>query len=299
MSLAHAQRRENAVHSSELQKTSGEKAAIALADDVLKIMFADLDIPEIPELRPDRFHVMSDEWFGKNKKGIRGAFHSFEDKIVLRRNQTEGPVQLYKTIFHEAVHSVSRITHRVNDEKKVIHEYRVGYAITNTFHDDDVHAHLRGFNEGVVETIVEEMFHENKREIQQILRVPDRDFEEAIFAYPLFRSVVKTLCIGVAQAQKGKPRDIWQKIKRGQFTGDMMHLRDVEFAYGKGALRVLDALQLGLNETLEAQDVVDEKNSKILQYFESYNADGVDKQETRARLSLEILGLEAYKKYCI
>lgn len=301
LSLANAQRRENTFHTSELRKTTEEESAIALADYLLKRNFAYLDIPEIPELRVDRFHVMSDEWFEKNKgKGTKGSFHAFKDKVVLSRGRAETPVQLYKTIFHEAVHSVSRIVHRVDTEKKAIDEYRVGYSITNTFRDDDVHTHFAAFNEGVVEMIVEEMFHENGSKIQQTLSVSDRDFEGVKFAYVPFRLVVKAICRGLADVSGAHPIDIWKKIERGQFTGEMMHLRDIEYAYGKGALRILDALQLDPDAIIEEKDEVTKtKNEQIFQFFESYTLAESERETVRSQLARNILGEEDFEKYCV
>lgn len=301
LSLANARRRENIFHAAKLRKTLEEESAIALADDFLKRDFADLDIPEIPELRADRFHVMSDEWFEKNKeKGTRGSFHPFKDNVVLSRGRAGTPVQLYKTIFHEAVHSVSRIVHRVDTEKKVIDEYRVGYSITNTFRDDDVHTHFAAFNEGVVEMIVEEMFRENGSKIQQALPVSDRDLAGVKFAYVPFRLVVKAICRGLAGVSGAHPIDVWKKIKRGQFTGEMMHLRDIEHVYGRGALRVLDALQLDPDAIIEEKDeVTKSKNEQVFQFFESYSLAEGEREAVRGKLAHDILGEEDFEKYCV
>ncbi len=47
----------------------------------------------------------------------------------------------------------------------------------------------------------------------------------------------KTSIVEIAK-QKGEDENaVWQKIKRGQFTGEMMHLRDVEKYLGKGVLK--------------------------------------------------------------
>lgn len=300
-SLARAQRRENLFQESELEKTLGEQAAIEFLDDFLKREFLNLDIPEVPEVRPERFHVMSDEWFDKNGgETLKGTHHSFEDKVFLRRRHAGSPLDLYKTMFHEGVHTVSHKKYWVDAEKKEISEYRVGYQVTNTSREGDEHTHLEAFNEGVVEIIVEELFHRNSKEIQQKLSVSEDGLREVEFSYPMFREVVSKICDGLAQFQSVHKLDVWKKLKRGQFTGEMMHLRDLEYAYGKGTLRILDALQMGPKDQVEDREIedVDRRNERILEFFENYDRPEDNREKVRYELAREILGEEMYEKYC-
>jgi hypothetical protein len=301
--LASAQRKENFFQKGEAEKTPEERVAIELFDKVLKREFLDLDIPEVPELRPERFHVMSEAWCNANMDEASsgsGSYASFGDKAMLFRHRSRSRLDFYNTILHEAIHLVSRQKHWLNVENEAIGSYRLGYRIKNPIRKNDVHVHLSAFNEGVTEATTEELFKENFREIGRRLSLSYDEFERYTYSYPTSREAIKNLCYGVAAFKNIPPKEVWKKIKKGQFTGDMMHLRDVELAYGKGALRVLDALEIGLNEVPSAaRAALEEKNNKILQYFDSYDADGVNKQEARSTLSLEVLGLEAYKKYCM
>jgi hypothetical protein len=165
-----------------------------------------------------------------------------------------------------------------------------------------MHIHLRAFNEGVVETTVEEFFTRNSQAIGRRLSIPERELEKCTFGYTTFRRVVKDLCHGLAQAQNSKPQDAWKKIKKGQFTGEMMHLRDIEHAYGKGSLRILDALR-GASDDLDNQEKskeqVDKENEKILQFFENYDRKEESRELVRMELARGILGEEDFKKYCL
>lgn len=301
--LASAQRKANLFQEGELKKTPEELAAIEFFDKLLKMEFLDLDIPEVPELRPERFHIMSEAWCDANMgKSDHGAYYSFGDNAVLSRRRSGSRLDFYNTISHEAIHSVSKQKHWVDIEKKKIDSYRVGYRVKNSSNQDDVHVHLRAFNEGVVETTAEEFFTRNSEVIGKKLSIPERELEKCTFGYVTFRRVVEDLCHGIAQAKNSKPQDVWNKIKKGQFTGEMMHLRDIEHAYGKGALRILDSLQ-GKSDNLDmpegSTEQVDKKNEKIIQFFESYTLAEGEREAVRGALARDILGEEDFRKYCL
>lgn len=293
--VAHsmARRREaaNEFHESELEKTPGERAAIALLDDFLKREFEDLEIPEIPGIRADRFHIMSQEWFDKEKpEGGLGSYRTYQDKAVFCRDRVESALYVYKVIFHEGVHAVSYQKHWVDVKNRIINDYRIGYAITNTSgKEDEQHNHFDAFNEGVAESTVEEFFHKYQTEIGRKLSIPVEELKNLDFSYSLFRGVVKEICYGIASYQGIKPLDVWKKIKKGQFTGEMMHLRDIERVYGFEALDVLEALKIDGNDG-DAEKEASEKNKKILEFFKNYNRPDEDRSEIRKKLMDEILG---------
>jgi hypothetical protein len=55
---------------------------------------------------------------------------------------------------------------------------------------------------------------------------------------------------------KGETKeDVWKRFKRGEFTGEMMHLRDVETAFGAHSLEIL--------AMMESRKF----NKRILKYF--------------------------------
>ena len=79
-----------------------------------------------------------------------------------------------------------------------------------------------------------------------------------------------------------------------------MHLRDIEYAYGKGALRILDALQLDPDAIIEEKDEVTKtKNEQIFQFFESYTLAESERETVRSQLARNILGEEDFEKYCV
>lgn len=303
--MARVRKVENAFQSAELPKTPGELAAIDLLDDLLKREFRDLGVSVMPEIRPERFHIMSDEWFEQSmpRKDTKGSYSSYRDKAVLSRSRTGSTLQLYKTIFHEGVHAASQSKHWFDVVGRKLSDYRLGYLSRNRAKPGEGHEHFRAFNEGVVETTVQELFVINGKEAQQKLGVSQDDMQKVKFSYQRFRDTVRSICEGLASKNGGEAYDYWKKIKRGQFTGEMMHLRDIEIAYGKGALRVLDSLSLEPNgDTEEAvMQEIDRKNMLVLQYFESYDRaeEGEDRLRRRWELAREILGEAMFDKYCV
>lgn len=302
-SIASKRKERNVFYAEELEKTSGEVKAIELADSLLKGEFLDLEIAEVPELRPERFHIMSDEWFKKNIVQSTIAFYaSFEDKAAFSRERAGSSLDLYTTILHEGIHAVSHQKHWVDVEKRKVSEYRVGYGVTNTATPEKKDVHLNAFNEGVTEMTVQELFQSNQKRIKRELSISEEAIAGIKFSYAHFRAVVTEIVYGVAKHKAEEAKEVWKRIKRGQFTGDMMHLRDIEYAYGKGALRVLNALRMIPGEMVkDSKDdaSITGRNDKILQYFESYDRGEERKEEVRQELAKEILGEEAYKRYCL
>lgn len=297
-SMARQREAANEFHESELEKTPGERAAIDLLDDLLKREFEDLEIPEIPGIHAERFHIMSQEWFEKERpERNRGFYDSFKDSAVLCRDRMESALYVYKTIFHEGVHAVSHQKHWIDVGNRTIKHYRVGYGTTNVSRkEEEQHDHFYAFNEGVVESTVEELFYKYQEEIGRKLLIPVEELKGLGFSYGLFREVAQEICIGVALHDGVSRFDVWKKIKRGQFTGEMMHLRNIERVYGFEALDVLEVLKM----EGEVEDVKDEnakkelweRNEKILEFFKNYDRPEEDRSDVRKKLMDEILGRE-------
>ncbi len=282
----------------EQKKTEQELAVIQLFDGLLKSEFAELGIDGIPELQPNRFRIMSDAWFEKNMGVFSEAnYYATGDSAVFNRSRSRTPLSLYQSFLHEGIHAASHQKHWITEDE--IRSYRVGYKTANLSTEQGVHEHFRGLNEGIVEETTREMFWKHRGSIQQSTGSSADDLRAMTFSYEIPRMVVDCICTALADAQDLEKEEVWKEMKRGQFTGEMMHLREVELAYDMGALRVLDALEVSIDGEGEQAQVelrrVTVKNNKILEYFRSY---GENKSEKRRQLAQEILGPADYKKYC-
>lgn len=283
----------------EQQKTRQELVAINLFDSLLKREFLELGITEVPELRPEQFRIMSDGWFNENRdKGTMASYYSLGDIAAFNRSRSGSPLGLYKTFLHEGIHAASHQKHWLDVETDEKETYRVGYYNNNVSDEKEARAHFRGLNEGVVEGTVEEMFWKYQNDIRQALKPSADELRRVMFSYELPRAVVNQICEALALYQGVEKKVAWDRMKKGQFTGEMMHLREVELAYDMGALRVLDALDVStdiLSQSRKLEQLAEARNKKILEYFRSY---GENKSEKRRQLAQEILGEADYKKYC-
>lgn len=285
----------------ELEKTPGEEKAIVLVGDLLKREFIDLGIDDrTPEISMDRFHVMPGNWFDHNEgKNTVGSYSVLGDKAMLSRERAGTPVEMYKVIFHEAIHAAGKQKHWVNGKK--VQTYRSGYRTNNQFDPRNQHEHLRGLNEGVVEMTAQMLFYRYQHEIERALGVTAEQVREKGFSYDISRSVVQEICEAIAAYEETGPNEVWRRMKRGQFTGEMMHPRDIEQVYDKGALRVLDALIVNPDDDLieSERKKIDERNTKVLEYFKKRDVGGKDLGTERAAIARAVLGKEDFERYCM
>lgn len=292
---------------SAIEKSFDEEKAIWLIDDILKKEFVAMGIDWIPEIDADRFQHMSEQWFkSQTQKNTAGIHYPVEDQMAFNRGRAGSAVLVYKVIFHEAIHNAAKRKYWAKpatvDGKKGLQfdAYRGGYQSANLASPDGVHVHLVGFNEGVVEMTSQTYFHKYAHQIQEELAVTESEMDESGFAYEKSRAIIREIVRTLSLGQEIPETEVWKKIRKGQFTGEMMHLRDIEYLYGKGALRVLDALVVGSDEsrTVAENQTIRRRNEKILEYFKSSDRPGDEKKTVRQALAREILGEEAFKKYC-
>lgn len=156
-----------------------------------------------------------------------------------------------------------------------------------------MHEHLRGFNEAVLERIFHDIAMSNSQNISNFLGVSTQNFLDQLEDRQVYYKESKVLNIIISKMAKyfnQTHEEVFQKIKKGFFTGDMMHLRLIEEVFGPGSLRVLAAM--GTEGATKDTDE-GELYKKIEEFFLSEN------QEERNRLADDILATRerlAYKK---
>jgi hypothetical protein len=226
----------------ELKKTPEEIKLINLYNSYLQQEFEELDIKEKPEILPEQIHLFSHENFIKtfpNRKDL-DEFHESETTKAgyLNKDKTPNRIELYNTILHAIIHIISFHKYLVEVEEKKFSSYRTGYRIADVrkiaSKDEE---HLRWFNEAVADKTTQDIFLKHFQEIIKELNIPKN--EEKL---PVYYKSIDSLNAIISKIAKQKGEDentVWQKIKRGQFTGEMMHLRDVEKYPGKGELERL------------------------------------------------------------
>lgn len=175
-------------------------------------------------------------------------------------------VELLKMfMLHEGIHMDSHhayFTKNQNDDPVdgLSGQTRSGYS-TRTPYKETENDYLNGFNEAVVQKTTWE-----KISPYLVRMKTNISYEKEI-------EVLDSIIEKIAAKYKEEKAAVWNKIKRGLFTGKMMHLRRINGTYGPNALKVLAVLTDEYGATTE----------KIKKYFQT------DNSEERLKLEEELL----------
>lgn len=222
-----------------------------------------LDSSTIPVPSIDNMHFISERGFLKLRKFLpnfpldtSGINFPLLGEIALMRKDSR--LEELISSQHEIIHFASFNNISINWQD--VFERRSGYSLS--------HGRLNGFNEGIVQRLTAELVIKN---FQSFNEVADGETEEEAIellldSYTDEQSVLKTI-IDVISKHRGEDRDTtWMKIKKGLFTGHMMHLRDIDRAFGKGSLKLLSLYGSSPSGDPEKDRKIDEL---ILRYFTS------------------------------
>src|SRR3989338_163132 len=226
----------------ELEKTELEIKMVGLINKYLKQELAGLDL-EYEEVRPNQLHVFSPESFEKHFPGLHynAFYHSANDQIYIRRGTQANELEYFKQVFHETIHLVSFHKFLVDKKSDRTGTYRLGYANTDPRLESDT---FSGLNEAVVYKIAMDATFKNNKEIISTLEA-DKDKQTVTTWYPRQLEVLDIILRKVAAVSGEDIVEVWKKFKYGEFHGNMMYLRNIEKALGKGGLRIIAMLPAG------------------------------------------------------
>lgn len=275
----------------EIEKNSEEIEFIKTVDRYLKEEFKEIGIEEDPNILPESIHLLSHEDFKKMHPDEKlSGFVSFpENNIYIDESVYSHRLQLYKTIFHESIHSVAFRKHHIeiSEKRDVIKSYRKGYYVASP--KESGHEHFRGLGEAIVDMTVMELFNKHKKEIIEKFKITPEEENLPVQFQDHYIEILKTIIEEIAKENNEDKHLVWQRFKRGQFTGEMMHLKDIDKVFGKGSLRVLAALDSGTKNLPE-----EEIYEKILRYFRT--DDEKEKDNLAKKVLIEREGLR-YKNF--
>lgn len=286
------------MYEGEIEKTEAHVRWINTALDLIQQKLMELGLrDELSDELPisiDRIHILNGESYdavtddSSDHEREMGMYHPVIDQVFVR--DMENQLELFLTTLHELIHYFSHRTDFLkvfSDGDVNLRERRVGYRNLN--YGSDPHEHFRGLNEMVVEWVGFQIASDNEALIKSSLSGDPVDPENLVGSEiwdpaliwndgAIFIDILE----GIAKYRGEELKDTSNRIERGLFTGEMMHLRDIEKAYGENALRILSYYRT----TIKVRDgmTVAEVNSMIREYFDS----GMDKQE-RALLGKKIL----------
>lgn len=261
----------------EDEKSGEELRFIEKIGKYLNEELASLGLEEV-HLDPKRIHILSVEAFRKKfprkKDTVNGVYLDSEDGVHVKNYGSR--MQVYKSLLHEVVHQISFRSVYANPETRMAYVIRTGYA--NAQPTEDEHEHFRGLNEAVVDRITQDILVGHKDELIKDFNITAEEQSEEVSYYRSYMELLATVMKKIAQEKNESEETVWARFKRGEFTGEMMHLRDVEDVFGRGSLRVLSALDSSTKNMLNSKMV-----QKMKEYFEA------EDEATREKIAKEVL----------
>lgn len=237
---------------------------------------------------PDKIHLLRHEDFRKLDPATAAKAYSnpYSNHVYMDVEEgfayTRSPrIAILGTFTHELIHSYSHKKYHVDRTKQRLGNYRTGYVARNFAKDENPEFFF--FNEAVTEAMTRELLLKNKDRLDETFGFSDEEWNAWSSPFETERQILDRIVEGVASHKGEEPSVAWNRMKRGAFTGNMMHLRDVERAFGKGTLRVVAFMgggikTGGLRETLQQRDY----NLKVLDYLNAKD------EEEREKLSEEL-----------
>lgn len=263
----------------EYDKTQEELKFIEMSNEYIKEELRTLGINDVDSLKTEQFHLVDEEAYEKldAKESFVAFIAPMESAAYINKDTMRHRLELYKTILHEAVHIFSLEKNQVveRDEEAYISNYRTGYTNVAGIHEDK-HEHFRGFNEAVTDLIAVDILRKHEDEIRSSLKLRPEE-EQLPVPSESYVELLIAIMHKIAEKQNERYADVWKRFKKGYFTGDMMHLRDIERTFGKGALRFLAAIDSG------TIDMDFETYKKAIRFFET------DNEEEQKQIAQEVL----------
>jgi hypothetical protein len=234
---------------------------------------------------------------GKDQS-LGGTYYSHNRAIILQKG---GSLNLYvERGVHECIHALSGQKYKVQvsknphwPDKGARHKVewsttRLGFASYSRHGSDENLDHFVGFNEGMVQFTARQWLRRNE------LPSPSGAYLDEV-------ALVKILINKVAEVTRETPKQVFENWEKDQFRGRLMALRDIEKAFGPGALRVLsiydhlkedsDAIQkFYKRESHHVGEFPEEVRSEHQKAFFSYFT-------ARTSAEREIIAAQLFEKY--
>jgi hypothetical protein len=252
----------------EYEKTKEEVYLINLINESIKKKIERFNLEPRDSFPLDRIHMINNETSLVLGVVESGVYDIKRDNVLINKDIIDrGYLQEYSILLHEILHAYSFRALTADGSAKTIEPYRSGYD-TNDLNKNTEYLHFTGFNEAVLEKIRGDIANEHLNEIITNLDIRNEEIKtNSEFAHSYFKEtfIVDALVSKMADFYQVDKNEIWTKIQKGFFTGNMMHLRDMENVFGPGSLRVLASMS-SRGSTKDSSDNLD-----IIKYFISDN----------------------------
>ena len=294
-------RLEEAIEYNEPPKTSEELAFIKKANQWLseEMVTLGIDLGKIESIDPRQIHYLQGDTFAAyfpRSEFLRGFARVDTGEIFIDKSKLDR-LNVFTVTLHEMVHLKSYYGIKYHARKDI--EFgvrgRSGYSTSyniykgREFNEKEEYEYFRGLNEAVTDRVMLDILIRNKEAFLRDFKVTQEERNKGIVYYRFFADILDTIIKRVSQMKNENEKETAIRFKKCLFTGEIMHLRDVERAYEKGALRIFASM--GSIEPLE--NFNEDMAKKYKAYFST------EKKEERERIAQEILKgreLEKYKK---
>ena len=292
---------------SEREKTEKEKNSIETSDVLLRMMFDRFKIPYDKKLvSPEQVHFFTKENFEKEFGNVpvdAGGFHRARQNTVCLKDGNENAPEGEKEIFdvsdvaHECIHLASKHKYQGvvgKDDSVTPGQYRVGYDMTtienkkeiskfkgfNEIENKKAISKFRGFNEGVVCITQHFLFSDFSEELEKRTGITKEMRQMSHYSrYSQNQNIVFDIAEAIGKYRKESPMRSVYRIIKGQFTGEMAHLRDIDDIFGKGSLDLLAEYQ-SVSGTKDDRG----RDELIAEYFQTDADDGDKREEIKQKI---------------
>ena len=270
----------------EFEKTPEELHIIEVANDLLRMELDSLGIPNYRSIEPARVHMLTGDVYTKHFPHLASAWGhvtSSTDMIVVNKEFAASPLIQFAVTLHEMIHRAS--TMRFYEPKNGrITTARSGYKINSPWKETLGYDELAGFNETIVEYTEKKIVANESNTLQREFGVSNDALQRIPYPYAIYAPLLHTISRGIAANKEIPIQRVLDTLERGQFQKTILALKDLEPAFGKGALRVLACL--GALSDPSARTHID---NMVSQYFDTENEN--DRFDTMARIR------EVFEKY--
>ncbi len=292
----------------ELEKTLEQQEAIHKTNVYIQEEFVHLNILDFNPVEPERYHYLpKDIYENSNHPDTEGSSLQGLRAIDINYDTINGAflprLKELHILIHESLHLHSSLSHFVTTRKRTYNNQL--YEFTNTIQNTsgyraikpgkskDSHIHFNGLNEAVIDTLTLEIINNHTSEIKKEFAISNEEWQkfndDNTEGYLVERKILNIIIKKIAEKDNVPEEEVWSTIKKGLFTGEMMHLRLIEKTYGKGSLRVLSALSEGAKDYTELSG--NEIKEKFLEYFLA------DDETERNKIALFILNERERLRY--
>ncbi len=257
-------RSKDPVSEKEIEKTLENRELIDLANkSVLEaIKNLGLEVPAVFD--PIRVHIIPADFQSRTLENNQGQYQTIEDQIVVKKQKDN--LQFFKVMVHELLHAYSWNKFYIKETGEGFRggAKRSGYSYSSKEKEDEMQ--FQGLTEAIIEDFQREITYHHAEDLTD-LTVDDKSVLEIKAlnwnSYPFERDLLHYAVDKLAKENNLEADEIWQKLRKGLFTGEMMFLRMFEKTFGPNTLKIL--AKFGASGQIEDEEVYE----KFKQYFDA------------------------------